>query len=184
MKLFVLLISCLTSLPCLALQKVAIETSQGTIKLELFDEKAPETVRNFLQYVQSKHYDNTLFHRVIPGFMIQGGGYNERFEEKATRKPIRNEADNGLKNEIGTIAMARRGDPDSASAQFFINVANNRFLDHREKSYQGYGYCVFGRVTEGLDVVNRIAKTPTGFQSGMADVPKTPVVIHQVKLLP
>ncbi len=184
MKLFLLLISSLISLPSLALQKVAIETSQGTIKLELYDDKAPETVRNFVQYIQTRHYENTLFHRVIPGFMIQAGGYTENFEEKPTRQPIANEAFNGLKNEIGTIAMARRSAPDSASAQFFINVANNRFLDHRDKSYQGFGYCVFGRVTEGMDVVNRIATTPTGFQSGMADVPKTPILIRRVQILP
>ena len=137
---------------------VLLETSSGDILVELFPEQAPKTVANFLQYVDDGFYTNTIFHRVIPGFMIQGGGLSARMDEKPTREPVPNEADNGLKNARGTLAMARTRDPHSATAQFFINLVDNEFLDHTAPSTDGWGYCVFGKVTEGLDVVDKIAK--------------------------
>jgi peptidyl-prolyl cis-trans isomerase A (cyclophilin A)/peptidyl-prolyl cis-trans isomerase B (cyclophilin B) len=157
----------------------------GTLVIELYPDKAPLTVDNFLKYVKDRHYDGTVFHRVIPGFMIQGGGFGPDFGEKPARKPVRNEAANGLRNEAGTIAMARTPDPHSATAQFFINVASNESLDFRFPTQEGYGYCVFGKVVKGMDVVNRIAKVRTG--PGPAphrDVPVKPVVIESVMLLP
>jgi peptidyl-prolyl cis-trans isomerase B (cyclophilin B) len=140
---------------------VELKTSQGVIVLELNSEKAPNTVANFLQYVNDGHYNGTIFHRVIAGFMIQGGGMDKNLNEKQTRAPIKNEADNGLANNIGTIAMARTSDPHSATAQFFINVANNTFLNHTDKSQRGWGYVVFGKVVKGMDIVQRISTMPT-----------------------
>ena len=156
----------------------------GTVVFELYPDKAPLTVDNFLQYVKDRHYDGTVFHRVIPGFMIQGGGFGPDFSEKPARKPVRNEAANGLRNETGTIAMARTPDPHSATAQFFINVANNESLNFRFPTEQGYGYCVFGKVVKGMDVVNRIAKVRTGpGPAAHGDVPVKPVVIEQARLI-
>lgn len=162
---------------------VLIQTSMGDIKVELFEKKAPVSVRNFLFYVDSGFYSGTIFHRVIPDFMIQGGGFTASFEEKPTASPIKNEAGNGLKNERGTIAMARTMIVDSATAQFFINVKDNGFLNHRDYSMQGYGYAVFGKVIEGMDVVDRIASVPTGMKGEFSDVPKKEVLIKSVKEL-
>jgi cyclophilin family peptidyl-prolyl cis-trans isomerase len=161
--------------------QVSLQTSQGTITLELYADKAPKTVENFLAYVDEGFYDGTIFHRVIRDFMIQGGGFTADMEKKPTRDPIENEAGNGLKNERGTIAMARTGDPHSATAQFFINHEDNAFLDHRDKSSRGWGYAVFGRVTQGMDVVDAIAAAPTGSKAPFPkDVPETTVVIEKV----
>lgn len=156
---------------------VLLETSSGDILVELFADKAPETVANFLEYVDSGFYANTIFHRVIKNFMIQGGGMGVRMDEKATRPPVKNEADNGLKNERGTLAMARTMDPHSASAQFFVNLIDNDFLNHSAPTTQGWGYCVFGKVTEGLDVVDKIAKLKTKSAGMHDDVPVDMVVI-------
>lgn len=156
---------------------VLLETSSGDILLELFADKAPETVANFLEYVDSGFYANTIFHRVIKNFMIQGGGMGVRMDEKSTRPPVKNEADNGLKNERGTVAMARTMDPHSASAQFFVNLVDNDFLNHSEPTVQGWGYCVFGKVTEGMDVVEKIAKLKTKSMGMHDDVPVDMVVI-------
>ncbi len=158
---------------------VKIQTNLGVITLELDEGKAPETVANFLQYAREGFYDGTIFHRVINGFMIQGGGMESGLIQKATREPIRNEADNGLSNLNGTIAMARTMDPHSATAQFFINVADNGFLDHTAKDSQGWGYCVFGRVTDGMDVVNKIKQVETTSQGGHQDVPLEEIVIEK-----
>ena len=162
---------------------VELETTMGNIVIELNQEKAPNTVANFLEYVKSGHYDGTIFHRVIDGFMIQGGGMDANMKEKSTNAPIQNEADNGLKNEVGTIAMARTSDPHSATAQFFINVKDNSFLNFSGKNPQGWGYAVFGKVTEGLDIVNKIKGVPTGKYGFHADVPTTPVVITHAKVI-
>ena len=162
---------------------VELETTMGNIVIELNQEKAPNTVANFLEYVKSGHYDGTLFHRVIDGFMIQGGGMDANMTEKSTNAPIQNEADNGLKNEVGTIAMARTSDPHSATAQFFINVKDNSFLNFSGKNPQGWGYVVFGKVTEGMDIVNKIKGVPTGKYGFHADVPTTPVVITHAKVI-
>jgi cyclophilin family peptidyl-prolyl cis-trans isomerase len=159
--------------------QVLLETSEGNIRVDLDPEAAPQTVENFLAYVDAGFYDGTLFHRVIPSFMIQGGGYTPEMERKDTLDPIQNEADNGLKNKRGTIAMARTGNPHSATAQFFINLVDNGFLDHTAKSGRGWGYCVFGQVVEGMEVVDRIAAVPTGVVDNMKDVPKTPVIIER-----
>ena len=140
---------------------VLLETTSGDILIELFPDKAPDTVANFLQYVDDGFYNNTIFHRVIPGFMIQGGGLGARMDEKPTREPVKNEADNGLKNERGSIAMARTMEPHSASAQFFINLVDNDFLNFSEPTINGWGDCVFGKVTDGMDVVDKIAKVKT-----------------------
>lgn len=161
--------------------QVLLETNHGNIVIELFPDKAPETVKNFLKYVNEGFYDGTIFHRVIKDFMIQGGGYTVNMQRKITRAPIRNEADNGLRNQIGYVAMARTNDPHSATSQFFINVANNSFLDFREKTPRGYGYTVFGRVIKGMRVVNKIRQVPTGYQHGMQDVPLTPVIIKRAR---
>ena len=161
---------------------VNLHTNFGTITLELDAGKAPDTVKNFLQYVQEGFYDNTIFHRVIDGFMIQGGGFTPEMEQKAPRAPVQNEAHNGLKNEAYTIAMARTPDPHSATAQFFINVADNGFLDYREPSTQGYGYCVFGHVVAGQDVVDRIKKVKTGNRAGHQDVPVEAVIIERAEV--
>ena len=157
--------------------RVLFETSMGDIVIELDPEKAPKTVKNFLGYAESGFYDGTIFHRVIDGFMIQGGGFTEDMTQKPTGEEIANEADNGLKNKRGTVAMARRGDPDSASSQFFINTVNNRPLDHTGKSPQGWGYAVFGEVVEGMDVVEAIEKVKTGTKEMFQDVPIESVVI-------
>ena len=165
--------------------RVEMKTNLGSIVLELYPEKAPKTVENFLQYVEDGFYKNTVFHRVIAGFMIQGGGFDTALKQKPARSPIQNEADNGLKNEPGTIAMARTSDPHSASAQFFINVANNAFLNYKAPTQNGYGYAVFGRVVSGMDVVNKIAALPTGSGGPFgSDVPKNSIVIEDVIKLP
>lgn len=156
---------------------VLLETSSGDILLELNPEKAPKTVENFLRYVDEGFYKNTIFHRVIQEFMIQGGGLTMRMEEKETHKPVENEADNGLSNERGTIAMARTMDPHSATAQFYINTVDNPELDHKSKNMSGYGYCVFGKVTEGMDVVDKIAKSKTKPQGIHENAPVDSVVI-------
>jgi cyclophilin family peptidyl-prolyl cis-trans isomerase len=165
--------------------KVRIQTNMGDIVVELNSAKAPQSVTNFLSYVNEGFYNGTVFHRVIDGFMIQGGGFSEDLQQKPTKPPIPNEADNGLKNDRGTIAMARTNDPNSATAQFFINVVNNDFLNHRSKTTRGWGYTVFGKVVEGMDVVDKIRKIPTG-PSGpfRQDVPKTPVVIQSATVVP
>lgn len=160
---------------------VRLTTNLGVIELELYPDKAPETVKNFLSYVDKGHYSGTLFHRVIRGFMIQGGGYESGMAPKAAGLPIRNEATNGLKNTVGTIAMARTMDPHSASAQFFINTVDNAFLDHRDQSVRGWGYCVFGKVTNGLDVVKKIEDVATGNIPGFQNVPRTEVVIRKAE---
>jgi len=160
---------------------INLHTNHGTISLELDAEKAPATVANFLEYVRAGHYDNTVFHRVIDGFMIQGGGFEPGMKQKPTRDPVKNEADNGLKNDAGTVAMARTQDPHSASAQFFINVANNDFLNFRAPSTQGWGYCVFGRVVAGQDVVDKIKGVKTGSKGFHQDVPLDDVVITRAE---
>ena len=160
---------------------VIIKTSMGEIKVKLAAEKAPLTVANFLAYVDSGHYDGTIFHRVIDGFMIQGGGFDAQMVQKPTQAPVKNEAANGLSNQRGTIAMARTMVVDSATSQFFINVKDNGFLDHRMPTPQGFGYCVFGEVVEGMDVVDRIKGVRTGTKAGMADVPVETVEIVSVK---
>jgi len=157
---------------------VLLETSMGNIKVELYPDKAPITVENFLAYVNEGHYDGLVFHRVIRDFMIQGGGLTKDLKEKRpSRPPIRNEAGNGLLNDRGTLAMARTGVVDSATAQFFINVVNNDFLNHRDETSRGYGYAVFGKVVEGMDVVDKIRNVPTGTRGMFQDVPKDPVTI-------
>ena len=166
-----------------AATQVEMKTSMGVIKLELNEEKAPKTVANFLAYVKSGQYKNTVFHRVIPNFMIQGGGFTADMTEKPTRGPIKNEADNGLKNDIGTIAMARTSDPQSASAQFFINVNNNDFLNFTSPDQRGYGYAVFGKVVSGMDIVNKIVTVPTADRGMHQNVPKMPIVIEDVKVV-
>lgn len=160
---------------------VEMRTSHGTIELELFADKAPKSVENFIEYVKSGHYNGTVFHRVIDGFMIQGGGFDAGLNQKPTRAPIQNEAKNGLRNEAGTLAMARTSDPHSASAQFFINLADNRFLDY--PSRDGWGYAVFGKVTRGFDVVQKIGRTATRTLKGYQDVPEQPVTIESVRVI-
>ena len=157
--------------------KVVIETSKGTMEAELWEDKAPKTVANFLRYVDEKFYDGTIFHRVIPGFMIQGGGFTPDMKQKATHDPIRNEAKDAGANTRGTIAMARTMIVDSATCQFFINTVDNDFLNYQNSSPQGFGYCVFGHVIEGMDVVDKIEKVPTAGRSGHQDVPVEPVII-------
>ncbi len=163
--------------------KVKINTSLGEIVVELDAERAPKTVENFLGYVNEGFYDGTIFHRVINDFMIQGGGFEPGLNKKTARSPVENEANNGLNNLFGTLAMARTSDPHSASAQFFINVEDNPSLDHTAPTDQGWGYCVFGAVTEGQDVINNIAEVPTGKQGGMQDVPVDDVVIEKVEVV-
>jgi len=163
---------------------VKFHTSLGDVVLKLDAEKAPVTVSNFLTYVREGHYDGTLFHRVIPGFMAQGGGFNTDFAQKPTHAPIKNEADNGLKNRRGSIAMARTNDPQSATAQFFINFADNAFLDYKNPTPQGWGYAVFGEVVEGMAVIDQMATIPTGRGGPMpSDVPKTPIVLEQAGII-
>lgn len=162
---------------------IKLHTNYGVISLELDAEKAPKTVANFLKYAEEGQFNDTIFHRVIPGFMIQGGGMLPDMSQKPTHEPIENEADNGLANEAGTIAMARTMDPHSASSQFFINVADNAFLNHTGKNAQGWGYCVFGKVTDGMDVVNEIAQVATGNRGGHQDVPEEDVIIEKVEIV-
>ena len=162
---------------------VKLHTNHGTITLELDAEKAPKTVENFLQYVRDGFFDGTVFHRVIDGFMIQGGGFEPGMTQKPTRETIENEASNGLKNEAYTVAMARTPNPNSATAQFFINIANNSFLNFTAPTPQGYGYAVFGKVVEGMDVVDKIRKVKTGSRSGHQDVPLEDVVITQAEIV-
>ena len=161
---------------------VEMHTSKGLITLELDAEKAPVTVANFIEYVKSGHFDGTIFHRVIPGFVIQGGGLESGMKEKPTQAPIENEADNGLKNVTGSICMARTNDPHSATSQFFINLKDNQFLDHTEKSPQGWGYAVFGQVTDGMDVVEAIAAVQTGNAGFHQDVPVEDIVVEKVTI--
>ena len=164
--------------------RVVLETSKGEIVLELNAEKAPETVANFLAYVDEGFYDGTIFHRVIPDFMNQGGGFTPDMRPKPTRAAIRNEADNGLRNELGTVAMARKPDPHSATAQFFINTKDNAYLDHTSKDPRGWGYAVFGKVVEGMDTVKAIASVSTTRRNGMSDVPVEPVIIRSARRQP
>jgi peptidyl-prolyl cis-trans isomerase A (cyclophilin A)/peptidyl-prolyl cis-trans isomerase B (cyclophilin B) len=164
------------------MKKAVIETSMGTITLELDDAKAPETVANFVKYAKDGHYDGTIFHRVIDGFMIQGGGFTKDMNQKETRQPIRNEAMNGLKNVRGTIAMARTMVVDSATSQFFINLVDNNFLDFQSPTPQGFGYAVFGKVTDGMSVVDAIAKVKTGFAGPHQNVPDVAIVIKKVAI--
>ncbi len=175
-----LFLLCTTALA--ANPQVEMKTNFGNILLELYPDKAPKTVKNFLFYVKENHYKGTIFHRVIPGFMIQGGGFDKFLKQKATKQPIENEAANGLKNEIGTIAMARTSNPHSATAQFFINVGNNTSLNYTTPTSRGYGYTVFGRVIKGLDIVNKISATPTSASKPFTrDVPKEIIMINEIK---
>lgn len=164
--------------------RVKLSTSAGDIVLELYPDKAPRTVENFLQYVKDKHYNGTVFHRVIDGFMIQGGGMTANMQQKPTRAPIPIESANGLKNERGTVAMARTANPNSASAQFFVNLVDNAFLNYSAPTMQGWGYAVFGKVVEGMDVVDKIRTVPTGNQGMHQNVPLTPVTINAATVLP
>jgi peptidyl-prolyl cis-trans isomerase B (cyclophilin B) len=162
---------------------IRLHTNYGDIMLELDHEKAPVTVQNFIDYVNSGHYDNTIFHRVIDEFMIQGGGFEPDMSQKKTRAPIANEAGNGLKNDKYTIAMARTSDPHSATGQFFINVKDNDFLNYKSPTAQGYGYCVFGKVVEGMDVVDKIKKVKTGTRSGHQDVPVENAILEKAEII-
>jgi len=182
-RIFLIAASLALSASALASPSVEMQTNLGTMVIELDADKAPKTVQNFLQYVKDGFYTGTIFHRVIDGFMIQGGGFTKDMQQKATNKPIENEAKNGLKNDRGTIAMARTGDPHSATAQFFINHRANSMLNY--PSNDGWGYTVFGKVTQGLEIVDKIAKVPTGNPSMMfRDVPVEPVIILSVKIIP
>jgi len=181
--LFLLAAGLLFNLPTFAANPmVEMKTNHGTLVVELFADKAPKSAANFLKYAQDGFYDGTVFHRVIDGFMIQGGGFEAGMKQKETRAPIENEAKNGLKNSVGTLAMARTSDPHSATAQFFINLVDNAMLDY--PSRDGWGYAVFGKVTQGLDVVQKIAKVKTSSAGMHQNVPSAPVVIESVKLLP
>jgi cyclophilin family peptidyl-prolyl cis-trans isomerase len=169
----------------MAAPRVVIRTNHGELTLELDPVKAPKTVENFLQYVADHHYDGTIFHRVIPGFMAQGGGYDARYEKRPVRAPVQNEADNGLRNLRGSVAMARTGEPHSATAQFFVNLVDNAFLDHRGKTDSGWGYTVFGKVVAGMEVVDRVATLPTKAAGPFGkDVPSEAVVIESARLAP
>jgi peptidyl-prolyl cis-trans isomerase A (cyclophilin A)/peptidyl-prolyl cis-trans isomerase B (cyclophilin B) len=164
--------------------QVEVRTNMGSFTLELYPENAPNTVQNFLQYVKDGHYNGTIFHRVMPGFMIQGGGFDQKFDEKPTRPPIKNEAGNGLRNGVGMVSMARTKDAHSATAQFFINVAENPTLDFKAPTQEGYGYTPFGKVVKGMDVVQRITAVPTGpGKPPHQDVPRKPVVIERMQLV-
>lgn len=165
------------------IKKVKLETTKGDIILELYADKAPDTVENFLAYVNEGFYAGTIFHRVIPNFMIQGGGFEENMQQKTTKAEIKNEANNGLTNDIGTIAMARTPNPHSASSQFFINVKDNDFLNFRNETQQGWGYCVFGKVVEGMDVVESIVAVPTGNRGMHQDVPKEAIIINSASVI-
>ncbi len=186
MKFKNLLLSCLLlsiSICALAAPSVEFQTSQGNFTIELYPEKAPKTVANFLQYVKDGFYENTIFHRVISHFMIQGGGFERDLSEKSTRAAIANEAGNGLLNQTGTVAMARTADPDSATAQFFVNLTDNQFLDYVSPDPDQIGYCVFGKVTSGIEVIQKIGLTQTNTVGRYSDVPVKPVIIKSVKLL-
>ncbi len=159
---------------------ITVKTSLGDIKLELFNDKAPITAENFEKYIKSNYFTNSIFHRVIKDFMVQGGGFTPEMEEKETMSPIKNEANNKISNERGTIAMARTNDPHSASAQFFINLKDNTFLDFKSETTQGWGYCVFGKITEGIEVIDEIAMVDTGSYGPHQDVPKDPVIIKEI----
>jgi peptidyl-prolyl cis-trans isomerase B (cyclophilin B) len=159
---------------------VKIETSKGDISVELYADKAPKTVENFISYVKDGFFDGTIFHRVIPNFMIQGGGFTADMKEKPNKETIENEADNGLKNEVGTLAMARTSNPHSATSQFFINVKDNDFLNFTGQNQQGWGYCVFGKVTEGMDVIKEMEKVATGTSGMHQDVPKEAITMTKV----
>ena len=161
---------------------IKLHTNFGIIALELDAEKAPESAKNFLAYAEAGHYDNTVFHRVIPGFMIQGGGFEPGMKQKPCKDPIKNEADNGLKNDAYTVAMARTSDPHSATAQFFINIADNEFLNYKASNTNGWGYCVFGKVVEGNDVVDKIKAVKTGTSGFHQDVPKEDVIIERAEI--
>jgi peptidyl-prolyl cis-trans isomerase A (cyclophilin A) len=167
--------------------QVEFDTTAGKIRVELYPDAVPRTVANFLDYVKARHYDGTQFHRVIPGFMVQGGGFTPDFKQKPTKPPIPIEADHsskaGLMNVPGTLAMARTGDPNSATAQFFINVADNKFLNYREATTQGYGYTVFGKVVEGMDVVDKIRAAPTGSRGPLQDVPVAPITLKTARIV-
>ncbi len=180
MKIFIILML-LTNLAFAANPVVIIDSNLGEFEVELNEEKAPISVKNFLSYVDEKFYDGTIFHRVINNFMIQGGGFQEGMKEKKTRAPIKNEAANGLKNEVGTIAMARTSEPDSATAQFYINVNDNTSLDHQNPSPMGIGYAVFGKVTTGMHVLNRIKLVKTGSIGSFSDVPMDSVIIKSIR---
>lgn len=186
-KIFSIAAFCLSMLASTSLfaanPQVVFETNRGEFVIELYQDKAPKTVENFLKYVNSGFYKDTIFHRVIRRFMIQGGGFTADMIEKQTNPPIINEAANGLANDIGTIAMARTSDPNSATSQFFINLENNQFLNYRGPEPELIGYCVFGRVLKGMDVVREIGISPTGFVGGYSDVPQAPIVIQNVKLV-
>ncbi|MCG5499715.1 peptidyl-prolyl cis-trans isomerase [Ectothiorhodospira sp. B14B] len=162
------------------MSRATLVTSKGDVVIELYSVKAPETVASFIAYAREGFYNNTIFHRVIPGFMIQGGGFNPQMQEKPTHEPIRSEANNGLSNKAGTIALARSSDPHSGAAQFFINVGDNKFLDFKSETRRGWGYTVFGSVIEGMDVVQNIANTPTGIRGEHRDVPRETVLIRTV----
>lgn len=162
---------------------VRMTTNQGVIELEMFTQEAPNTVANFLEYVKNGFLDGTIFHRVIPGFVIQGGGFEPGMKHKSTSAPIENEADNGLKNVRGSLSMARTNDPHSATSQFFINLKDNDFLDHKGKSASGWGYAVFAKVSSGMDVVDQIAQTPTGDAAGHSDVPKTDMILEKAEVI-
>lgn len=182
MRLLSLIVAALLALPGMAwAQRVALDTTMGTIVIELAPKEAPKTVANFLEYVKSGHYDNTVFHRVMGNFMIQGGGYTADLAEKPTRAPIPLESRNGLKNDRGTVAMARRSDPNSATSQFFINVVDNARLNHPEPD--GNGYAVFGKVVQGMDVVDKIRGVATGPASGHQNVPSTPLIIKSARVV-
>ena len=163
--------------------KILLDTSKGEVVLELYPDKAPDTVKNFLNYVDTKFFDGTIFHRVIPNFMIQGGGFTDDMKQKPTQAPIKNEADTGIKNDRGTIAMARTGDPHSATGQFFINTVDNDFLNHKNKTPQGWGYAAFGKVIKGMDTVDAISAVKTSNRGSYQDVPVEAVVIESAKRL-
>ena len=160
--------------------KIIIKTTSGDIKIELYDDKAPITSENFKKYIESGYFTDTIFHRVIKNFMIQGGGFTAEMSEKDSMPPIKNEANNGISNERGTIAMARTPDPHSASSQFFINLKDNNFLDFTAETSQGWGYCAFGKVFEGMDILDKIALVDTGNYGAHQDVPKEPITIHEI----
>ncbi len=182
MKKMMILLSLTFAFNTLAANSIVVmETSHGTIEIEVFEDKAPQTAANFLKYVDDKFYDGLIFHRVINGFMIQGGGFTDKMEERKTRPAIKNEATNGLTNDIGTLAMARTNDPHSATAQFFINVNDNSSLNHSSQTPSGWGYAVFGKVSEGMHVVNRIKMVKTGSMNGHQDVPMDSVVIKSAR---
>jgi cyclophilin family peptidyl-prolyl cis-trans isomerase len=182
-QLLCVLFFCTATTSTVAATQVEFKTNKGNFTVELYPEKAPKTVANFLQYVNDGFYESTIFHRVINNFMIQGGGFERDLFEKPTKAPIKNESNNGLKNEVGTIAMARTSEPDSATSQFFINLKDNAFLDYTSPEPDKIGYCVFGKVISGIDVVKKIGVTPTGFVSRFSDVPIQPIKIISVKLL-